>query len=132
MMTASQMENNRLNTQKYTRTRSDAGQTSSRLNAFKHDAYASARTITGETQAERLAQPAIPAEPAPEPKPAPPVQSIQRNEPNLAHTSPHPEPQPPTPGPQPPIPESEAPASTPRGFNPKNPNHPPIELCPSC
>ena len=49
------------------------------------------------------------------PRPAPPP---ARNEPNPA---PSPNPQPLTPNPQPPP-----------SFNPRNPDHPPIELCPSC
>jgi len=84
------------------------------------------------------AEPAAPSsEPPSEPEPAP---ASQRNEPN-----PVPEPaNPPIPFPVPNEPNfapgrpaptlrpTVASKTVPRGFNPSNPDHPPIELCPHC
>ena len=246
MATIPQMEANRLNAQKSTGPRSAEGKASSRFNAFKHGAYARARVIPGEdeadlthisedyvlelcpegvveirlvetlircdweqrripvleaaliaglvakqedsphalgaalvedasgpnvlqklfrrnqaairewnrayndfrrNQAERLSRPADPDPPAataaaPDPEPAPPP--AEPNEPNPipAAQSHNPSPQPPTPNPLFPTPAPGHPAPTqpptpasktvPRGFNPNNPGHPPIELCPNC
>ena len=249
MATIPQMEANRLNAQKSTGPRSAEGKASSRFNAFKHGAYARARIIPGEdeadfthisedyvhdlrpegvvelrlvdtlihcdweqrripvleaaviaalvakqedsphalgaaliedasgpnalqklhrrrqaanrewfrayndlrkVQSERLSCPANPdppaAEPAatPEPTPPPAEPTSARNEPNPAPMAPPapqaPNPQPLTPNPQPPpptpapapVPPTVASKTVPRGFNPNNPHHPPIELCPNC
>jgi len=67
-------------------------------------------------------------EPNPAPEPAnPPIPFLVRNEPNFAPGPPAPldlniQPLPPT----------VASKTVPRGFNPANPHHPPIELCPYC
>jgi len=61
-------------------------------------------------------------EPNPAPEPAnPPIPFSVRNEPNLAfgHLAPA-------------LPPTVASKTVPRGFNPSNPHHPPIELCPHC
>jgi len=88
--------------------------------------------------------PAEPAAAPPEPAPAPapernepnpvsepansPIPFTVRNEPNFAPKPPAP-PQAPHFGPLPPTVASK---TVPRGFNPANPHHPPIELCPYC
>jgi len=260
MATIPQMEANRLNAQKSTGPRSAEGKASSRFNAFKHGAYARARIIPGEEeaefthisedyvyelrpegvvelrlvdtlircdweqrrvpvleaalitglvakqedsphalgaalvedasgpnvlqklfrrnqaairdwfrayndlhkcQAERLSRPADPdppaaaaAAPGPEPVPPPaepaapssepaPTPAAQRNEPNPVpeptnspipflrnevRNEPNLAPGRPAPTPPPTV----ASKTVPRGFNPNNPHHPPIELCPNC
>jgi len=52
MATAAQTEANRLNAQKSTGPRSEEGKASSRFNAYKHGAYARARIIPGEDEAD--------------------------------------------------------------------------------
>jgi len=52
MATIPQMEANRLNAQKSTGPRSAEGKASSRFNAYKHGAYARARIIPGEDEAD--------------------------------------------------------------------------------
>jgi len=60
-------------------------------------------------------------EPNPVPEPAnPPIPFPVRNEPNL------------NPGRPAALPPTVASKTVPRGFNPSNPHHPPIELCPHC
>jgi len=90
-------------------------------------------------QAERLSRPADPDPPAaaapapddapPEPAPPPAEPVAASPEPIPARNEPNPAPGPTNPQPLPPTPASK---SVPRGFNPNNPHHPPIELCPSC
>ena len=87
-------------------------------------------------QAERLSRPANPDPPAAEPTATEsPDPAPAQNEPNPAAAAPPAPPQ--TPNPQPLTPNPLFPAATPapdlpRGFNPLNPHHPPIELCPWC
>jgi len=113
-------------------------------------------------QAERLSRPADPDPPAasasepappPEPEPAPPpaepaapspepaaAPAPQRNEPNPAPEPANPlipfsvrnEPNLAFGRLAPALPPTVASKTVPRGFNPSNPHHPPIELCPHC